>query len=198
MASQEQTRGGDAYAQNEKFLQDVFAEAASLGDVPVIVCGDYNILVEMSQVLSGLVTSGQWVDAGAAFAAAGDTAPEPTYVFKDQSSRIDMILMNPAATRHFTGFAVLEVPEGGIKRHKPVTTTFDFTIPKSTAWATQTIKRAPTGGHPMTEEELLGLEVTPWNTLGLRSLMLARDLMSMKLGSCGAKQLNNSCLSVQL
>ena len=45
---------------NEEFLSDIFAEAGSLGNVPVLVIGDFNIKVEKSPLLASLVTSGLW------------------------------------------------------------------------------------------------------------------------------------------
>ena len=35
--------GGDAMENNEAFLSKVFLEARSLGDVPVLICGDFNV-----------------------------------------------------------------------------------------------------------------------------------------------------------
>ena len=37
---------GEAMEQNEDLLADAFAEASSLGNVPVLVLGDCNIMVE--------------------------------------------------------------------------------------------------------------------------------------------------------
>ena len=44
------TESGEAMEHNQAFLNNVFLEARSLGDVPVVVCGDFNVKVENSSV----------------------------------------------------------------------------------------------------------------------------------------------------
>ena len=135
--------GGEAYTENEDFLANVFAEADSLGDVPVVVCGDFNVTVEKSQQLSQRLLDGSWVDAASAVAMARGPEPEATYVHKDSSSRIDMFFLNSAAAQMIEDLEVLAVPEGGIKRHRPVCLTLRPTPSRGKALATASVKRCP-------------------------------------------------------
>ena len=48
---------------NEAFLRKVFLEARSLGNVPVVICGDFNVKLENSAVLTEQSSTGEWVDA---------------------------------------------------------------------------------------------------------------------------------------
>ena len=50
--------GGEEMIANETLLEKVFTEAASLGDVPVFICGDFNVQVVNSPILAGVVTFG--------------------------------------------------------------------------------------------------------------------------------------------
>ena len=65
--------------QNEELLSNAFAEATSLGNVPVFVVGDLNVTPERSPVLAALVTNGTWSDIGVSFAAVRSTEPEHTF-----------------------------------------------------------------------------------------------------------------------
>ena len=112
--------GGDDMKNNEDLLPEIFLETASLGDVPIIVGGDFNVRFENSPTLSELVAEGFWNDAASLYATATGTPIQDTYQISMGSSRIDMLLMNAAATRRFKHCCVVEVPPEGIKRHKPV------------------------------------------------------------------------------
>ena len=112
--------GGETYEQNEEFMRKVFLEAESLGNVPVAICGDFNVNIERSQILSQNTVSGKWIDAVGAVAASMDLVPEPTYQVGNTQSRIDHVFLNPVAGTMLVEAEVLEVPEHGIKRHHPV------------------------------------------------------------------------------
>ena len=148
----------EEYESNETFLGKVFTEALSLGEVPVIVCGDFNIHVDRSQELSQRLISGQWRDAAAVYANANGEDPEPTYKFREVESRVDFVFMNPAAARALESVEVMEVPFHGIKRHKPLCVAFDFVRKGSTAWKTKKVKRLPEPLCTLTGEELNTIE----------------------------------------
>ena len=114
------TEGGEAAFQNEEFLRKVFDEASTLGDVPVLVCGDFNCTLESSTVLSEMTVSGKWCDAAQLYGMMNDSSIDATYFAFGGSSRIDMIFLNSAACRVFSECRVVPIPEEGIKRHKPV------------------------------------------------------------------------------
>ena len=102
--------GGEEMEQNEALIQDVFLEAMTLGDVPIIIGGDFNTKLENSPFLTEMMSSGTWNDAASLFAAATDTMEEDTYQTAMGSSRIDMLFMNAAATRIFKRCNVVAVP----------------------------------------------------------------------------------------
>ena len=102
--------GGEEMELNEYFLENVFLEAASLGDVPVIIGGDFNKELENSPTLTEMVSSGRWSDAASLLATVNNTNPGDTYTTGIGTSRIDMLFMNPAATRIFKQCFVVDVP----------------------------------------------------------------------------------------
>ena len=53
--------------------------ASSLGNVPVLVLGDFNIKVERSPILAHLMTSGRWSDIGQTCPTLERTDPAPTF-----------------------------------------------------------------------------------------------------------------------
>ena len=79
---------------NENFVSDVFNKAGSLGDVPIIIIGDYHIRTETSQLLANLITSGQWMDTGQTVATVEGRSPEATQESRGVSSRIDLAFGN--------------------------------------------------------------------------------------------------------
>ena len=83
--------GGEAMVENENLMEQVFLEAGSLGSGSVVTCGDFNVKVENSHVLTGALSSGAWTDAAEMFARATDTLVQPTY-YTPQGiiSRIDL------------------------------------------------------------------------------------------------------------
>ena len=64
---------------NENFLTNVFAEASSFGDIPVLVVGDVNVKMEKSPTLAGAVSNGVWTDIGYTHAILHQQDPEDTH-----------------------------------------------------------------------------------------------------------------------
>ena len=91
-----------SYAENERLIHLAFIEAASHGDVPVMVAGDMNVQVHESPALQRALASGRWYDVAAELTA-GD--PPATYNAQgvteytpaEGSTRIDLIFANSAA-----------------------------------------------------------------------------------------------------
>lgn len=135
--------GGEEMEQNEALIQDVFLEAASLGDVPVVIGGDFNAKLENSPFLSEMMSSGAWNDAASLFATAAETIAEDTYQTAIGSSRIDMLFMNAAATRIFKNCSVVAVPPEGIKRHKPVEAHWSFNLSREFADRVRPVRGLP-------------------------------------------------------
>ena len=135
--------GGDPMEENEQFLSEVFAEAASLGNVPILVIGDFNIKPERSPVLANLVTAGCWFDIGQTFAILNGTVPQPTYEARGISSRIDLAFGNPELMRFLKNFEVLDVPHDGIRSHKPIRVTIDVSCPRAFALQTRKVMDFP-------------------------------------------------------
>lgn len=133
--------GGEAMETNEAFLADILAEASSLGEsdesVPVVICLDANVTPEKSHVLSQAHVNGTWTDAAKAIATLSGDDPADTYTSGGTSSRIDCILLNRAAMQILKSFRVLDVPENGIKSHRPLEVVFDVTIDTTHAWKIQ-------------------------------------------------------------
>ena len=151
------TDGGEATFMNEEFLRKVFDEATTLGDVPIVVCGDFNCSLESSAVLSEMTASGKWCDAAQLYGMVNESSVDATYFAFGGSSRIDMIFLNSAACRVFSECRVVPVPEGGIKRHKPVEAKFDLHPKREFADAIPSIRALPKGVRRMdsdTENEL--------------------------------------------
>ena len=150
--------GGEAAFQNEAFLRKVFDESSTLGDVPVIICGDFNCSLEGSAVLTEMVVSGKWNDAALLYGTVSESAVETTYTAFGGSSRIDMIFMNTSATRLFSECKVIPVPEEGIKRHKPVEAKFNFEVQREYAEAIPSIRALPQGTNKLEARDLDDLE----------------------------------------
>ena len=146
--------GGELMETNENFLNNVFAEASSFGDIPVLVVGDFNVKIENSPILTGAVSNGEWTDVGYTHAILQEQEPENTHTARGVSSRIDMVFANPEALRYLTSFRVLPVPSDGIKNHLPIRLEFEVICPRATALKTRKIRGLPSERNQMTEDEI--------------------------------------------
>ena len=154
--------GGEVMDANENFLSDVFNEAGSLGDVPIVIIGDYNIRTEKSPLLANLITSGQWVDIGQSVATVEGKQPEATYESRGVSSRIDMAFGNSELMRILKGYEVLTVPHDGIKSHRPIKIILDVQCPRSLAWQARKVRKLPRAETTLDPQDLSQLE---WNIM---------------------------------
>ena len=150
--------GGDEMIENEALLSNAFAEATSLGNVPVLVMGDFNVDAEKSQVLSNLVTDGVWTDIGRLYATLMEVEPTPTFSARGTSSRIDLAFGNQEAMRLFKRYEVLDVPATGIKNHKPIKVVLDVTCPKAFALQPGKVRSFPFPETPMDPDDIEDLE----------------------------------------
>ena len=153
--------GGEAMEQNELFLTKVFTEAQSLGDIPVIVCGDFNTKIENSAVLTEVSSAGAWIDAAGVISSALGTEPEVSFVSYCAESRIDLAFLNPMAARLLNNAQVLEVPDHGIKLHRPLRVTLDFSCAREFAYTTPQIRGFPPAVYNMGADDMeqLGNEI---------------------------------------
>ena len=49
-------------SKNEALMAEVFDAAAELGNVPVFICGDFNVLPERSPTIQAALLTGVWRD----------------------------------------------------------------------------------------------------------------------------------------
>ena len=173
--------GGEEMERNEEFLTNVFLEAASLGNVPVVIGGDFNARLENSTALSGFVTSGVWSDAASLYSMVTGEPMADTYQTYSGTSRIDMLFMNAAATRLFKSFKVVNVPPEGIKRHKPIEAIWSFDMPREFASKIQSARGLPrkrTEIDPR-ETELIAHEIVSEHGNSFYEAFFANDVNTM-------------------
>eukprot|EP00660_Eupelagonema_oceanica_P002110 gene2110-biopygen23759 len=118
--------GKQAYEANEKLLADTLEAAAELGDVPVLILGDFNVRPEDSAALRDAVLAGGWQDLALAQAEALQVEADHTCYPANggDSSRIDIAFGNGAALAATRGVAVLQ--DAGFSVHKPVQASLDM------------------------------------------------------------------------
>eukprot|EP01059_Diplonema_ambulator_P016454 TRINITY_DN27_c0_g1_i7.p1 TRINITY_DN27_c0_g1~~TRINITY_DN27_c0_g1_i7.p1 ORF type:complete len:1597 (+),score=259.00 TRINITY_DN27_c0_g1_i7:2453-7243(+) len=140
-------------AAREELLGSVLNTArARLGDVPVVVAGDFNTQVQKSPVLMQALRE-HWVDAMGAQAMIDRTDPPPSYKTKGtKGTRIDYVLMNPIAATTFMSCTTSEYKFPG--GHRPITATLSlpafkqnverFVVPKELPKPSATHNTLPT------------------------------------------------------
>ena len=84
---------------NNKAISAVFEFAATKGNLPVILSGDYNVEISECEPLKDFLAFGQWHDA-----AGSDLTP--TCLKGKNGSRIDFFFLNPTATSLLTDYSV--------------------------------------------------------------------------------------------
>ena len=124
-----------------------------------MICGDFNTTLENSRILREMVVaSGLWCDGASLFGTVAETPIEPTYTAFGASSRIDMILLNVAATRALTKCQVVPVCERGTKRHMPVQCEIGLESRREFAGQIPHFRKFPKGHMSLGQEEANHLE----------------------------------------
>eukprot|EP00973_Karenia_brevis_P052652 7314480-Karenia_brevis.AAC.1 len=114
--------GADQHAEqmasNEALLSKVFAVAAELGPVPVMIAGDFNVDPSGSNVLKLAVSSGMWYDIAVASASASGDRAKPTCFKNAQSEgrRIDAMFCNSTLMPAVQRFKIMQ--EIAVPTHK--------------------------------------------------------------------------------
>ena len=65
----------EAHRRTDDLLRHTFELASTLGEVPILLAGDFNILSEHSAALAAALPTGHWHDVAAALAAASGSGP---------------------------------------------------------------------------------------------------------------------------
>ena len=125
-------RSGPAKAKNEEILAKLFRVLAQLGQVPILLMGDFNCNSNSSPALEGALRSGLWFDAALQVATATCCEPSHTCFAKETSvgTRIDLALLNLQAVAMLRDFRVME--DTGIKQHRPLRVELETSGP--TVW----------------------------------------------------------------
>ena len=107
-------------AHNEALLSQVFAVCAVLGNVPVLLLGDFNVNPEKSSALQRAIDGARWSDACHLCATAQGGSPDPTCFVRATSAgtRIDAIYANSIA-RSLLGEAGM-ILDSALQTHCPV------------------------------------------------------------------------------
>ncbi|KAJ9456897.1 hypothetical protein DIPPA_17327 [Diplonema papillatum] len=141
-------------ARREELLEAVFEVAAGLGDVPVLVMGDWNTAVEDSPALRKAVSVGHWTDAALLDAQRRGRQPESTCSQADGGTRIDMVFANAAAVGAVQQVAVTRVPD--VPTHSAVVV--DLNLERLQATTGTVVRPAPIpAGSSMLSVEERGL-----------------------------------------
>ena len=113
---------------NEEFLRNVFLYVSALGQVAVLILGDFNTTREASASLDAALSSGQYWDAAEVVAQVREEEPQNTCFVKDTSvgSRIDLVLCNTQAVTMLQDARVEQ--DAGLPTHKPVIASFDLDL----------------------------------------------------------------------
>ena len=126
--SRARTASGWAFLNNERRLRSLFTLATQLGEVPVIMAGDFNTNPDASPVLKAIIATGEWHDLGPLF---GDA--KPTYFDDEEAraagkgSRIDLIIANTTAEMAAMDFTRPYMPAYmPVANHSAIAATFEI------------------------------------------------------------------------
>lgn len=145
--------GGEQAECNEKLILNAIAEAESIGEIPVVIAGDFNVALENSAALTNATMTGKWTDAATAQAWQDGVEPQATYDSGGRTSRIDMLLLNNEAMQAFRAFKVIDPPGHGIKSHKLLEARFDFNVLDYKMEALPKLHRLPVGATALSAED---------------------------------------------
>ena len=133
----------------EQLLTGIFEEAASLGDIPVFIAGDFNVEANESLAIRAAISSGKWVDAADTYAQQlGKAAENTCYTSTSSGRRIDLVLANHVAAPAISKVVVWK--ESCLPVHRPVVLTLDLTRYE---------QKAPQARPPLS---LIGDDWTKW------------------------------------
>ncbi|CAE8724944.1 unnamed protein product, partial [Polarella glacialis] len=109
----------DAMSKNETFLQDVFEAVAELGNVPVLIMGDFNVMPEQSEILQAAISTGAWRDAAVIQASVTNSTPAATY-FSAVVNKATALMptSNKKWVQGFQGFQGREVNSAALSRQR--------------------------------------------------------------------------------
>ncbi|CAE7832127.1 unnamed protein product [Symbiodinium sp. CCMP2592] len=148
-----------AFKRNEQLLDSILQCAASLGDVPILICGDLQTSPSESPALGSMVQSGRLFDLGHLY-----TDSAWTYQKGDNihiRTRIDLMLANDALLPHVVNLEVLR--DSGIPQHCPLHLSLDFQLHVDT----KMVYKLPApllGLLPSTDDEVVHkLERSVWD-----------------------------------
>ena len=116
-------RAAEPKQKNEAFLKDVFLAAAELGDVPIMIAGDFNVVPERSAMICNAVGTGKWFDVAVEFAKASGITAAPTCHSSTAGTRIDAIIANVPLLAAAQDFSVLN--DTGLPTHSPLVLQLD-------------------------------------------------------------------------
>ena len=119
-------------AKNEELLGLLFEVLAALGQVPILILGDFNTNSTHSTTLDVALRSQQWYDAALIWEdKTGQQAKNTCFVrATSQGSRIDLALMNRQLASTLQDFQTLQ--ETGIHTHDPLQLTLDVSLCEQT------------------------------------------------------------------
>eukprot|EP00973_Karenia_brevis_P018720 2566937-Karenia_brevis.AAC.1 len=118
----------DKMEANEELLEAILAEAAELGPVPVIICGDFNIDPAKSRCLTHAVATGVWHDLAVAAAFASGSSPQATCFPRPTSAgtRIDAMICNSLVLPAVRDFKLLD--EINVPTHRALHASIDVQV----------------------------------------------------------------------
>ena len=115
-------RNKTAFEKNDLLIQQIFEHAASLGDVPILLVGDFQTNPAESKILGSLISNGSYHDLGALLSDAAWTYQKG----QDTSirTRIDLALCNNIMMPLINN---LEILDGvGLPAHRPIKISLSF------------------------------------------------------------------------
>ena len=115
-------KNAEAYRNNENLLEEIFARAATLGDVPILVIGDFQTDPQHSKTLGTLILSGCCHDLGNLYTNNDWTFQKGS----DTSIRtlIDLAICNSVLLPFISSCSV--IVDSGLPSHRPILIEFTF------------------------------------------------------------------------